>query len=775
MILLALLAACAGVFTDGRQFAGTVRDGSGAAIGQARVLVRHASGADVEATTTPDGRFSLAAAPGAVLLIVRAAGFAEHRQVLPPGGPPGPLDIVLSPAAVSETVVVTAARVEQRAADVAASVTVVGRDAIAGSAAAVADDVLRQVPTFSLFRRSSSLASHPTSQGVSLRGVGPSGVSRTLVLFDGIPFNDPFGGWVYWTRVPLGSVERIEVVDGASSSLYGNYALGGVINVVTRAAAPLHLELRSQYANRNTPKLDVGAGHSWGALRVTFDGTLFRTSGYPVVSAGERGAVDTRAAVAFASATVKLRYAFSPRAHAFARAWHFRENRDNGKVSTIDGAAEANDTRWTAASVGAAFRLPDDSDLRLSLFADDVRFTSNFLAVPAADPPRSVGRMSLEQAVPTRGIGGSAEWARAVGRRHLLTAGFDWRAVEGESREAALDFQTGTRITLERKSGGAQKSAGLFVQDLFSPVERLVVTIAARVDHWRNHDGHNLERSVPGRIPTANDRPLLPERRDTVFSPRLSAIHHATGWFSAWGSIGTGFRAPTLNELYRQFRVGAVTTLANHDLGPERLLGTEAGVRLTPGRGITSRTTWFDNRVSGPVSNVTVSTAGTAVLQQRQNLGRTRIRGIQTDFEYRVNARFRFSGAYVFSHATVRAFDANPSLVGRFLPQVPRHRATVQAAYTNPDWLNVSVSLQATGRQFDDDQNLRGVPGRTQPGLPGYLVVDGSLSKRLSRRTEIFGGAQNLFDRTLFVGTLPTTLGAGRTIHAGVVVRLGSR
>ena len=66
---------------------------------------------------------------------------------------------------------------------------------------------------------------------MSLRGIGPSGVSRSLVLLDGVPFNDAFGGWVYWTALPMESAERIEVVNGASSSLYGSYAMGGVLNV----------------------------------------------------------------------------------------------------------------------------------------------------------------------------------------------------------------------------------------------------------------------------------------------------------------------------------------------------------------------------------------------------------------------------------------------------------------------------------------------------------------------------------------------------------------
>jgi outer membrane cobalamin receptor len=133
-----------------------------------------------------------------------------------------------------EPVVVSAGRVEQALRDVPANVTVLTRDDIGRSAAQTVDDLLRQISGFSLFRRSSSLVANPTAQGVSLRGIGPSGGSRTLVLLDGVPFNDPSGGWVYWSEVPLESIERIEVVRGDRSAPYGNYALGGVINIVTR-------------------------------------------------------------------------------------------------------------------------------------------------------------------------------------------------------------------------------------------------------------------------------------------------------------------------------------------------------------------------------------------------------------------------------------------------------------------------------------------------------------------------------------------------------------
>jgi outer membrane receptor protein involved in Fe transport len=756
--------------------AGIVRDSSGRPVPGAAVVVRTASGGEQQTVSGPDGRFTATVStPGDIILIVRVDGFAEQRRTIGSDARRQALEIVLSPATMSETVTVTASRVEQRIVDVPASVSVLGRDTIRRSPAVVADDILRQVPTFSLFRRTSSLASHPTAQGVSLRGIGPSGVSRTLVLLDGIPFNDAFGGWVYWTRVPLESVDRIEIVDGASSSLYGNYAMGGVINIVTAPPAKRTVELRSQYGSRHSPKLEFSASDVWGRVRATVDGSVFDTEGYAPVAASERGRVDTRASVGFQNFSVKLQYDVSDRVHAFFRGGYFREERDNGKSSTFDGTAEANDTTWKSAGGGVRMRMPDESDLQITLFGDATRFHSNFLAVPAATPARSIGRMTLNQLVPAASAGATAQWSRAIGTGHFFTTGMDWRRVDGESREDALDAQRGAEVTLKRISGGTQRSLGAFVQDVVTPAERLMLTFNARIDHWRNYDAHNLETSFPSGAPTANHRPALPEKTDTVVSPRVAALYRVSERVSVWGDLGAGFRAPTLNELYRQFRVGAVLTLANDQLGPERLFGGNVGVRVAPTPNLMWRTTWFANRVDDPVSNVTISTAGASVTQQRQNLGRTRIRGLQTDLEYRIGPFWTVAGGYLYNDARVREFAANPALVGNFLPQVPRHRGSMQVAYSNRRYLTVSVGVEAVGRQFDDDRNIRAVPGRTEAGLPGYALVSVTASRALGRYLEVFFGAQNLFDREYYVGTLPTTTGSPRFVSGGVRVRFTRR
>ncbi len=749
---------------------GIVRDTTGAPVPNAAILLRTETGTEQRTFTGPDGRFVIQTAPaGALTLLVRAAGFAETTRAIAEAGPRQDLEIVVSPATLTESVTVTATRNEQRTGDVPASVTVLDRTDIDESPAMVADDVLRQVPTFSLFRRTSSLASHPTAQGVSLRGIGPSGVSRTLVLLDGIPVNDPFGGWVYWSRVPLERVDRVELVDGSTSSLYGNYAMGGVISIVTGAPAARTAEVGTQFGNRGTKKLDLVASHVWHNLGASVDGSLFDTDGYPIVSEAERGRVDTRAGVKFGNVNVKLDYDLANRGRAFLRAGYFHEDRDNGKVSTIDGTEEANDTTWKSLNGGVRLRLPGESDLQATLFTDVEDFHSNFLAVPPATPPRSIGRMTLNQTVPTNSVGSSVQWSRAFGTRQFFTAGSDWRWVDGDSREDALDPITGTQVTLNRISGGTQQSLGVFAQDLIAPLPQLTITLSVRGDHWRSYDAHNLEHTVPGGTPTPNNDPSLPSRSDSVASPRAAVLYHLTSRVSVWGDIGQGFRAPTLNELYRQFRVGTTLTLANHTLGPERLVGGNIGTTILPTRDTTLRVTWFDNRIKDPVSNVTISRSGATVTQQRQNLGRTRVWGVQTDLEYRLGSFWRLTAGYLFDQAKVSDNPADPTLEGLFLPQVPEHRGSFRIAYANPRYATIAVGAQLVGGQFDDDRNS---PDRR---LGGYALVDVTATRAIHRTFELFFGVQNLFDREYVVGTLPTTVGSPRLVTGGIRVKLTAR
>jgi outer membrane receptor protein involved in Fe transport len=759
---------------------GTVRDTTGGAVPGAVVVVRTASGSERQTTTGPDGRFTFDNVPDSGTLVVRAGGFAVKEQPLTSGE----VDIVLAPATRFETVTVTPTRTEERLGNIPASVTVLRSEDIARSPGLVADDVLRRIPSFSLFRRSTSLVTHPTTQGVSLRGIGPSGVSRTLVLLDGAPFNDPFGGWVYWTRVPIESADRIEVVDGSSSSLYGNFAMGGVINIVTSRPAPRTVELKTQYGNKDTRKLDFLGSDVWGRLGVAVDGSVFDTDGFKVVAPSERGVIDNEGFAEYYTIGAKADYRANDRVNLFVRGSYFDEERSNAKV------AETNDSTFTSLSGGVRARLFDDSDLQVRVFYDEGEFHSTFFAVPATTPPRNVVRLTVDQNVPTTSIGTSAQWSKVFTGAHVVSAGADFRRIDGDSEEDLYGQVPGALVSpihpaflqTLRVSGGTQRILGAFVQDVFTPVENLTLTASVRVDSWRNYDAHNFERDAATGAPTQNDREL-PDKSDSVASPRVAAMYRAGDRVSVWGALSSGFRAPTLNELYRQFRVGLVQTFANDQLGPERLIGGEAGVNLALADNLSVRTTFYDNRVRNPVSNVTIGPN----LQQRQNLGRTRVRGLQFDTEYLINSSWRVAGAYLFNDAKVTENDRDPDLVGKFLPQVPKHRGSLQLDYSDDQLANISFALQFFSRQYDDDDNVRGVPsegcGVSQPrclaggtpGLPGYGVADVMVSRVLTRNVELFFGVQNLFDEEYFVGTNPTLVGTPRLVNGGLRLKFSAR
>src|SRR3954468_2637291 len=243
-----------------------VADASGAAITDAAVTV---AGTTSVIRTGKDGIAELHIAAGAAKLHITAPGFQPANLAIAIPAQPT-YSVVLRPAAESQTISVLARGSEAQVNELAESTQVIlGRD-LRRSGTFALDDALRQAPGFSLFRRSGSLTANPTSQGVSLRGVGASGASRALVLADGVPLNDPFGGWVYWNMLPRAEVQQVEVLEGGASNLYGSSALSGVIDVArVKPAAPLFM-LEGSQGSYGTPEGSAYAAITPGKWQLSF-------------------------------------------------------------------------------------------------------------------------------------------------------------------------------------------------------------------------------------------------------------------------------------------------------------------------------------------------------------------------------------------------------------------------------------------------------------------------------------------------------------------------
>ena len=736
---------------QGGVLSGLITDQTDLALGSVQIRLRGLSTAVVRVSRSrQDGSFSIQnLPPDSYQVRLNAPGFREHVEVVDLGeNQTQSLNVRLRIGLLPETITVTPTRSAQRVGDLAASVSVLNQDAIRRSPALVLDDVLRQVPAFSLFRRTSSLAAHPTTQGVSLRGLASSGPSRTLVLLDNMPFNDPFGGWVYWSRVPLLSVDQIEIVEGPNSNLYGNYAMGGVIHILTRRPERRTLAVEGRAGNRKTAKLDFFASDVWGSWGLSLDGSLFHTDGYKIVAPGQRGSVDIEAGAEHHNFNLKLDYTPSANFKFFVKGSLFGEDRSNGTP------LQQNDTQYRFLGGGVRFRTPDNSEWQASFFSQFQTFGSNFSAV-AAD--RNSERLALTQEVPTYSYGGFTQWSKSVTPSHLLSAGFDWRWVDGESQEIVF---FGPVPGLLRDVGGRQRAVGVFLQDSWTLLPGLQALLSARFDHWRNYDASQENLFVSSGNQTRVD---FPDKDNGRVSGRIGLSYQVTDSVSLWGAVGTGFRTPTLNELYRQFRVGSVTTLANFDLAPERLKGVEGGVNHALNDKLFWRVTGFWNRLKDPVSNVTLAPN----TRQRQNLGQTRTWGLQTELEYRPSRSWRFAGAYLLDDSTVQSFPANPALEGNRLAQVAKHKFTLQAAYRNPRVVDVALMGKLVGLQFDDDLNLF--------RLGSYFVVDATLSRRLGEAAEAFLAVENLFNREYPVRSNPASIGTPLLIQGGIRLQILGR
>ena len=730
--------------------AGVVQDQTGAVIANAEVEV--AAGRNrILGKTSDQGVFEFADLPAAPTVVtVRAPGFAETRQELQLDGERS-INVVLTPETHTEQVVVTASRTPEAANQIAEQVLVKDREDLLATAAPTLDDALRQVPGLTLFRRSGSRTANPTSQGVSMRGVGASGASRAVVLHDGVPLNDPFGGWVYWGRIPRESIQSVEVLSGGASHLYGSDALGGVVNVIAARPTSTSLALETFMGTETTPDVSLQAGLRTGPWLTLLSGEVFATNGYVAVLPSQRGLVDTPVASRHGSANLSLDRLFGDSGRIFGSGGFYRESRNNGTP------LQTNETELFDVS-GGVDRPTWGGFLTARLYGGGETFLQNFSAISL---DRSSESLTRKQHVPVQQLGGSVQWSRALGTSNMLSAGFDARQVKGLSDEVIF---AGGSATADTAAGGRQRIFGLFLHDSFRLHPRLTLTAGGRFDFWQNYDAFSA------RVPIAAGASSFTgfgDRDAQSFSPRLSLLYRASDHVAFTASGYRAFRAPTLNELYRNFRVGNILTQANENLAAEHLAGGEGGVRVTAGK-VRINSVFFWTIVTGAIANRTLSTTPTLITRQRQNLGRTQSRGVDVNAEFPITSSWAVSAGYEFADATVLHFAPDPTLEGLLIPQTPRHTFTFQTRYSQLTGWTLALQARASDKQFEDDQNL--LP------LDGYATFDAFVSRHLNRNLELFAAGENLLNRHYMIGRTPVvTLGPPILGRFGLRLQLAQR
>ncbi|KAA6461233.1 TonB-dependent receptor [Acidobacteria bacterium AB60] len=722
----------------------TVEDSSGAAVSDA--VVEDPAGR-VLGRSGADGRVSVQCTKPCALR-VQAPGFTAKTLEAQSDA-----IVYLDPQGVAEQVTITAYRSPMGELQSPVITRQLDETALQSTAGVTMDAQVRQLPGVELFRRSSSLVANPSSQGLSLRGLGSTSASRTLVTLDDVPLNDPVGGWIHWEEEPSLAVHSVEVVRGGASDLYGSSAIGGVVNVrLTRPTASL-AELRSSYGGFGTWQeslLAQGFHGPWGGVVAADD---LGTDGYIQEAPWQRGPVDIASNVHAQNGLVLGEFDRRP-VRIFARVSSFHENRANGTPYQING------TRLWRYATGGDWQGPHAGTGVLRVYGSTETFHQTFSSIsntPTTANPGCSYRCgetpSRYAVIPDNEWGAAAHWNQPLTAGLLVLAGADVHDVRVWDRE-----QTFGATAALTQTDAHQRDSGLY-GELMAVRGPWTLAASARGDWFQNYDARQLQKTATGWSPSATQPPHFDQR---VFDPRLGVSRKIGEHWALSASAFRAFRAPTPSELYRSTQVGNQLTKPNGSLLSERATGWEAGVASERLWG-TVRASWFDTQVNRPITAVTLNAHSSPILLMRENLGQIESRGISLDFDLLPRHWLAVDGGYQYAHATVTRGSQD---LGKWIPEVARNLATLNVRAFRPRLGSLSLQSRLSGRQFDDDANVN--------MLHGYFRLDAFASHDLGRHLQLFAAGENLLDRTIEVAKTPTTtLGTSQTARAGIMLRVG--
>jgi outer membrane receptor protein involved in Fe transport len=661
--------------------------------------------------------------------------------------------VQLHPAQNTEQVTVTAYRTPLGVLESPVTTRALTQTNLNTSAAITLDGKLRELPGVELFRRSSSLVANPSSQGLSLRALGSTAASRTLITEDDVPLNDPFAGWIHWQEQPELSIQRIEIVRGGASDLYGSSAIGGVVNVVPVRPTSDQAQLRSSYGAENTydDSLLVATKRGpWGLLGA---GGVIGTDGYIQEAPYQRGPIDRASDVHSQNGLVLAEHEQGA-LRLFVRASAYNDARNNG---TPD---QTNATRLWRYATGADWQGPHNGVLGTRIYGSTAHFRqvfSEILNTPTSADPGCSYRCSESPTdsshSPENELGAVAHWTQPLGAGLVLVAGADTHDVRVWDREQTHGSTAALTNLHDHQRDSSGYAEGMWVHNAWT------ATLSGRLDWFQNYDGHLLVWNGIAWVPSADQPPQFGQR---VFDPRLGLSRKLFEHWAASASAFRAFRAPSPNELYRSTQVGNELTKPNGNLLSERATGWEAGLATERHWG-TTRISYFLTQVNRPIVAVTINPNSSPILLMRENLGQIESRGISIDYELSPRRWLVVDGGYQYAHATV---TKGVSDVGNWIPDVARNMATTNVRAFRPTLGTINLEGRLSGRQYDDDAN--------DFLLHSFFRLDAYGSHDFGKRFQVFIAGENLLNRQIEVSKTPTaTLGTPRVGRAGFLIRLG--
>jgi outer membrane cobalamin receptor len=497
---------------------------------------------------------------------------------------------------------------------------------------------------------------------------------------------------VYWDRLDPYFIDRVEIDRGAATSVFGDRAMSGTISLFSPPEQHEHISADFIGGSQGTADVSGAYSNLWGAWGLSVHSREFTTDGYYIVPDSLRGKADDKANVRFATGDVHLDYLGT----ADRLSIHFdalAEERHNGTLLTH------NSTGLGTLGVTYTHSWANDQ-ISVIGFHTEEQFHSTFSSVSLG---RNTEKLASKQTVPEYDVGGAAYW-RHHAKRWNTIIGADTDDIHGTS----FDYSYSTHLLTP--SGGMLLEHGTFGQGDIT------------LGHIQFFAG--IRQQFTG-------------HEDTTFVSPNGGIAVGVRRFRFRASGYKSFRAPTLNELYRNFRVGNALTVANAALVPEGLVGVEAGVDWS-GETTHISAGVFHNDLNNLIDNATLSSSPALILRQRQNFPSALSRGFEANLTQSWR-KWRLDAGYLFADARLST--------GERIPEVPKQQGTAELTYAAKSML-LSFGVRSFGLQFDDDLN--------QFKLPGYAALNATAERHITSKLSALATVENLLDRSFLVALTPT-------------------
>ncbi|MGE4456408.1 MAG: TonB-dependent receptor plug domain-containing protein [Arcobacteraceae bacterium] len=628
-------------------------------------------------------------------------------------------------------IMVTATKTERKVSDVPASVEVITQETIKKTSANTVNELLQNISGLDV-RSNSGIISNSGAAGtnkVLMRGFGGSASGRVLVMVDGVVMNDAMSQNVEWNKIAIGDVERIEIVKGANSALYGSSAMGGVINIITKKPKEQKTDIDLTYGSMNTKIISLSTTGKVNQLGYYLSGTRTTSDGYIKELPNNIKTTTSKTGIKRDNLVAKLTYDIDNVTDMYLNISKF-DNLQTGEKN-IPGY-DAFHQKDTSIKTGYKTQINNNIDLLFNIYNvdEDRSYDSTSTTAVTSTTTTDLKRLG----------GGIQATIPLFNDAHYLATGIDVRYDELDNKS---NYTTGKVI----QNLGKQNYLALFLQDEIFLGEKTVINIGGRYDKYNNYDGRQYDSSL---TPTTTN---YDSKTFSAFSPKIGAVYNVSDDLSVRGSVGKAFRVPTLYELYSTF-VGSKIWYSNPNLEPEKVISYEAGLDYK----LYEKAKWSVTAYQSDAKDFIYSATRLDGNYDKVNVGEVSIKGIEMELFLPINDTLDFMANYTYNKSKIKKLETNPTLEGNYLTLVPKEKVSASIIYTNPKLINITGSVRYIGDRYKDDANTEST------AYQGYTLYDLKLSKNITENTEFSLNIEDLFDK----GYTETYVSPGRVTMATV-------